>query len=370
MSSAVCLDLIADTREKDASPAVPLLSPRTDPRWAEFVDRHPRSSVFHSQSWLEALYQTYGYESFAWVTSSNDKLLRSGLLFCAVESWLTGRRLVSLPFSDHCEPLIGSEVDRASFARALGDELQRGRWRYIEMRPQSAFQFTTTLSQSTVPYHFHQLDLEPDLETLFRRFHKDSIQRKIRRAEREGLRYKEGSSDLLLDQFYRLFALTRSRHNVPSPQRSWFANLRTCFGNSFKIRVAYKESVPVSAMITLRHKDTLVYKYGGSDSSFSRFGGVHLLYWQSIQEAKAAGLRCFDLGRTDFGQDGLVVFKNRWGATHSILTYARISSNGSSSHSFDLPAENWKTKLARRVLAQLNPWALSLIGRALYKHVG
>jgi hypothetical protein len=30
------------------------------------------------------------------------------LVFCRVRSWLTGRRSISLPFSDHCEPLVES----------------------------------------------------------------------------------------------------------------------------------------------------------------------------------------------------------------------------------------------------------------------
>ena len=44
----------------------------------------------------------------------------------------------------------------------------------------------------TSSYSFHQLDLRPDLGTLLRSFHKSSTQRKIRRAEREGLTYRRG----------------------------------------------------------------------------------------------------------------------------------------------------------------------------------
>src|SRR5207249_11725988 len=64
-------------------------------------------------------------------------------------------------------------------------------------------------------------------------------------------------------------------------------------------------------------KNTLVYKYGGSDVSYNRLGGMHLLYWNSIQDAKRWGLRFFDLGRTDVQQAGLVIFKKRWGAVES-----------------------------------------------------
>ena len=46
---------------------------------------------------------------------------------------------------------------------------------------------STSLFQSNTVYWLHQLDLTPDLNTIFSTFHKASIQRKIRRAEREGL---------------------------------------------------------------------------------------------------------------------------------------------------------------------------------------
>ena len=310
VSSPGCLYTIAGAVESDASRTVRRLDPRTDPWWAEFVERHPHASVFHSPAWLEALSRTYGYTPFVWTTSPDGTPLRSGVVFCSINSWLTGRRLVSLPFSDHCEPLIDQE-DLPVFARAIEEEVEKGGWRYVEIRPLNAFPLATSLCHTTVPYHFHQLDLEPDSMTLFRKFHKDSIQRKIRRAERERLRYEEGSSEKLLDHFYRLFKMTRGRHNLPVQPRSWFTNLMASFGPTLKIRVAYKQDLALAAMITIRHKNTMVYKYGASDSRFSPAGGVHLLYWQSIQDAKNCGLQYFDLGRTDNGQDGLVTFKNR-----------------------------------------------------------
>ena len=68
--------------------------------------------------------------------------------------------------------------------------------------------------------------------------HKDSIQRKIRRAEREGLRCEEGTGDTLLDDFYRLLEMTRRRHHLPPQPKKWFQNLVSCFGDALKIRVA------------------------------------------------------------------------------------------------------------------------------------
>src|SRR5579862_5526560 len=75
------------------------LDPTQDPRWTELVGRHPKASVFHTVGWLKALRCTYGYEPVAFTTSPPSGGLKNGIVFCRINSWLTGKRLVSLPFS-------------------------------------------------------------------------------------------------------------------------------------------------------------------------------------------------------------------------------------------------------------------------------
>jgi len=296
--------------------------------------------------------------------------LQNGIVFCSVESWLTGRRLVSLPFSDHCDPLVDTEKDCDRINAALEREFRKGRLRYIELRPLVPLAGASPLRHATLTYSFHQLDLTPNIETLFRNCHKDSTQRKIRRAEREGLTYREGSTEELLDYFYQLLKVTRKRHKLPPQPRKWFANLMESFGDTLKLRVAFKDTVAVAAILTIRYKDTLVYKYGCSDSRFNKLGSMHFLLWRSIQEAKADGLQFFDFGRTNAWQQGLITFKNRWGATQSSLTYSRYGQEHTSAPLYDLSSANWKNRTAKYLLAHLSTLALSLVGEALYRHVG
>lgn len=346
------------------------IEPLKDRRWDEFVQRHPRASLFHSSAWLTALSRTYGYQLIAYTASPAGRKLESGIAFCRIESWLTGRRLVSLPFSDHCEPLVDKQEDLEAITVALEQESRAGNWRYVEMRPLQPFKLTTSLQHATVPYTFHQLDLGPGIDTLFRNCHKNSTQRKILRAEREGLRYREGSTEELLDCFYRLHTLTRKRHRRPPQPRAWFVNLADCFGEALKIRLALQGDRPIAAVLTIRHKDTLVYKYGGSDPRFNNLGSVHFLLWRAIQEAKASGLQFFDFGRTEATQQGLITFKKRWGATQSDLNYSRYALSDNVTHIFESSGAIWKSRVAKYLLAHMQPGVLSLAGRALYRHVG
>src|SRR5215469_7439500 len=110
------------------------LDPTQDPRWSEFVEHHPHASVFHTVGWLNALRSTYGYEPVAFTTSPPTGALKNGLVFCRVNSWLTGRRLVSLPFSDHCEPLCSTTEELNFLVRYLLAASDHQDWRYLEIR--------------------------------------------------------------------------------------------------------------------------------------------------------------------------------------------------------------------------------------------
>jgi CelD/BcsL family acetyltransferase involved in cellulose biosynthesis len=346
------------------------IHPLDDPRWIELIARHPRSSVFQSPQWLRALQLTYGYEPLVLSTSSPNGPLNNGFVACRIESWVTGRRIVSLPFSDHCEPLMdGAEELQAVFS-SLEQQVRDGGLSYIEMRSVKAPELTSTLPWSRQSYYSHLLDLGPDLPTLFHNCHKDSIQRKIRRAEREHLTHEAGRSDALLEAFCRLYVATRRRHRVPPQPRAWFKNLIHCFGEQVEISIASKEGLPIAGILTLRHKDTLVYKYGCSDTRYNNLGGNHLLFWRMIEEAKGEGLRWLDLGRTDLENPGLATFKSRWGAVRSTLTYSRFARSQSSIAHYKPGADSWKERVAKGVIERLPDEALFLLGRVLYRHVG
>src|SRR5581483_9863463 len=82
------------------------IDPTVDFRWERLVVRHPQASVFHTREWLEALKRTYGYAPVAFTTSDVSDPLTNGIPFCRIAGLFGKRRLVSLPFSDHCQPLV------------------------------------------------------------------------------------------------------------------------------------------------------------------------------------------------------------------------------------------------------------------------
>jgi lipid II:glycine glycyltransferase (peptidoglycan interpeptide bridge formation enzyme) len=214
-------------------------------------------------------------------------------------------------------------------------------------------------------YFVHNLDLKPGLNNLFDTFDKDSVRRRIQRAQRAGLTEQCGRNEVLLGEFYRLFVLTRQRQGVPPTPYQWFCNLVGELGNALEIRLAYKGSMPIAGILTLRFRDVIYYKYGCSDRHFSGCGATPWLFWQAITAAKLSGATQFDFGRTEQNNPGLLAFKNHWVSDPKRIVYLQYPSTPKQ----DL-ARGWKGRLAKSVIPLMPSRLNVLVGNLLYRHIG
>ena len=88
------------------------IDPRTSPLWQTLVVK-TESSVFHSPSWIQVLTDTYGWEASAYVIVDEAGEPCAGIPLCRIAD-MFGERIVALPFSDYCDPLIRDAESCAS----------------------------------------------------------------------------------------------------------------------------------------------------------------------------------------------------------------------------------------------------------------
>lgn len=319
--------------------------------------------MFHSKEWLDALKRTYGFRAAVLTTSTPSERLTNGLAFCWVQGRMTVRRLISIPFSDHCMPLIDTEENYGHLISRLRQETDQGRAKYLEIR--------TIASSPTAPigltvsrtFCLHRLDLHPSLDELFNAFHDSCVRRKIRRAERESMTYEDGISEEILHNFYQLVVRTRRRQGLPPQPLHWFRNIITCLGSHAKIRLITRGGKPAAGIFTICHKSTMTYKYGCSDPRFHKAGAMQLLMWRAIQEAKENGILEFDMGRTDWCDEGLLGFKDRWSGARSTLSYLRHPAAAHPRRTGSIAM-----RIARRICTSVPAPVLRAAGSALYRH--
>jgi CelD/BcsL family acetyltransferase involved in cellulose biosynthesis len=287
----------------------------------------------------------------------------AGLPVAEVSSHLTGRRLVALPFSDFCPPLVarGAPPEApAALASALG-ELCRYRGLPLEVRG------TGEVLPHAPPgerFHHHVLGLERDVEAVQRRFAKGQVMRGVRRARREGLWAERRVDRDALADFYRLHLLTRRRLGVPTQPRRFILGLEELFrqGLGFVLLVRVGDRA-VAAAVFLTFGSVLTYKYGASDARYLAARPNNLLFMEAIRWGCEHGFRALDLGRTHWGQEGLRAFKLSWGPEEHELVYRRVGGEPGRRGDRAEP-------LLGAVIRRSPPVTGRVIGELLYRHAG
>lgn len=331
-----------------------------DKRWAMFVESFAQANIFHHPDWANILSACYGYQPFIITIEDEKGDICAGLPFIDVKSPLTGRRWVSLPFTDYCLPLHSDQIALSLLTEEIiGLSAQTRievRW---ELPPDPAI-------QSSSQFVWHTLNLNQDIESISKLLHRTQRQN-IKTAEKNGVHIMRGNDLDHMHEFYRLHCLTRRRQGVPvQPWRFFELMLEKLVmkGMGF-ILLAYQGNRCLAAGLFLHWHKTLTYKYAASDDFGQDLRPNHLITWTAIRWGCENGYSVFDFGRTDRMNEGLKTFKTRWGAEENSLSYSVFSKK------FPQAKNNGKTaSLMNTVIKKSPPWVCRLTGELLYRHFG
>ncbi len=335
------------------------INPLQHPEWDSLLAAHPDSTLFHSAAWARVLHETYGQRP-AYIARFGGGQLELLPIMEVCSLW-TGRRGVSLPFTDVCPPLGAEGQDpRALYQLALEQGRQR-HWRYLECR--GGYYDLQGASPSLV-YYGHVIELEGGQEALFQRLD-GAVRRAIRKAERR-LAVEFSNSLESVRSFYALHCRTRRRHGLPPQPLSFFENIARhvlARGHGFVVTVSF-QGRSVAAGVFFHHGRQALYKFGASDYAFQHLRPNNLVMWEAIKSCAAKGFARLHLGRTSLSNEGLRRFKLGFGAQEERIAY----------YKYDFVERRFVTDVDRaegwfkRVFRLMPPWLLGRAGQALYPH--
>jgi hypothetical protein len=279
-----------------------------------------------------------------------------------VASPITGRRGVSLPFADFCQPLSRSQETAAELQRLALAEGSRRRWRYVEFRGSCHLDG----AKPSLSFYEHLIDLKGGDEALLGRC-ESSVRRAVRKAAQSGLKVSIGTSVTDIEVFYKLHSLTRKRHGLPPQPFRFFECIAK---HVFEIRagfavIARLDGRPVAANIFFRNGREAIYKYGASDLAYQNLRPSNLVMWEGMKACASEGAESLHLGRTSLANEGLRRFKLGFGARESTLEYFRYDFQKSTFVCDKDRANTWMNRL----FAAMPLWLLRAMGRALYPHL-
>lgn len=345
-----------------AAATAQVLNPAHASNWSGLLAGFSDYSFFHSAAWAKTLAGAYGYTPI-YLTVEEGGSVRGLLPLMEVNSRLTGRRGISLPFTDECGPLYD---DCAWAHRLIQSAVTLGKsrgWKSLEFRGGREL-FPS--APAAVSFYGHRLDLEEDEDALFARMD-GSTRRAIRKAEKSGLTVTVSSGMEAMKTFYSLHCKTRRRHGLPPQPFVFFSNIcRHILSRDLGMVVmAHWQDRPVAASVYFQSGTQAVYKFGASDESFQQLRGPNLVMWEAMKRLARHGARTLDMGRTSVDNEGLRRFKLHWGARERKIEYVKYDLRRNAFVTETDGARGWHNLVFRA----LPPGLSRMIGAALYRHL-
>jgi hypothetical protein len=281
-----------------------------------------------------------------------------------IKSIFTGRRGVSLPFTDFVRPIVSCKEDAQELWEGLVEYAKKSRWRHIDLRGEIGVEATRSVYDS---FYQHDIELGDDTDQLFNGFSVNN-KRNIKKAIREGVEIEICHDMESIDEFYILNSITRKRHGIPSQPYMFFANLYKYINSEGKgiVVLAKKNGKIVAGAIYLLFGKSAIYKYGGSTKEERHLRANNLVMWEAIKWLAKGNYKILSLGRTEKDHAGLVRYKDGWAPEPKTINYYRYSIRDNAFIS------------KRKASGSLNvsffkvaPVAVSnFLGGVLYRHVG
>jgi CelD/BcsL family acetyltransferase involved in cellulose biosynthesis len=342
----------------------------SDLRLSTFIEQQTTESLYYSPAWFGLMTRLYGYSFIPLIATNTAGQVTGFLPLCFIQSPLTGRRLVALPFSDYC-PLLATDDAIASDLIAQAIRLaQQQKVKYLELR--TGIIGVLAKHPSLVEGNLYVrwlLSLSAEPQAVWSGLRKP-IQRQIKKSQSLGVQVHRAQNREDVKQYYRLHLHTRSKkHGMPAQSLRFFFELWDAFAASgaMQLLLAEYEGTIIAGMVLLASGSTVRYAYGASDERYLDLAPNNLLMWEAIRWGCTQGYHTLDLGRTACDNEGLMEFKRRWGAIKEPLPYyyypnmAGLAATSESS---------WKSRLLTACWKRLPSPIAGSLGGFLYKHLG
>lgn len=330
-----------------------------DNEYESYVTLNPIRNIFHHPHWINLICDCYGYKPHVFSLLNESRQIVAALPLINVNSWLTGNRWISLPFSDYCIPLADQESNLVDLSLALLDWSRENSIDNLEIRWRlPAIHGLYPHSDSVI----HMLPLSSNVNEVIKRYHPMHL-RNQKHASAKGVSIEMSNSLESIRKFYELHVQTRKRQGIPVQPWNFFYILwqeLICKGLGF-VASAFLGKECLAAAVFLHWNKTLTYKYGASSISGLPYRPNNLLFHSVITWGCANGYEILDLGKTNFDNQGLRDFKSRWGSDEKelVFTHFKPQTEKVGSRAFTT---------MQKIIQHSPEFVCQFAGHVLYKH--
>ena len=293
------------------------INPLESNLWNQLINCTP-TTVFHSTEWISVIAKSYEWTPQADILVDERGEPVAGIAYFVIEDF-RGQRIISLPFTDFCDPIAKSAEEWQAITENVVSKQLPIKLRCLHNDlPASDDRFELT-NQAC----WHRIDVDREDEEIWESIH-SSARRAIRKAQKNGVTVEFHNDKEAMRTFFELHLGTRKfRHGLLAQPYNFFEELCEAFieTNKGTVALSYHDGQVVSGTLYLRWQDTLYYKYSASVVTQMAVRPTDVLILESMKYARQLGLKYMDLGLSEVDHEGLVRFKRKYATDESLVSF-------------------------------------------------
>jgi CelD/BcsL family acetyltransferase involved in cellulose biosynthesis len=279
----------------------------SDPGWADLAEAST-SDVFHSPAWARVLRDGYGFEVRAHLVVDPAGRPMAGIPLVEVDD-ARGRRVLSLPFSDFCDPIVEDSADWAALRRVFSGDDRPRTLRLLRHRLDESEGWREVGS-----FAWHRIDVTRSPDEMWESL-RSSARRAIRKARSEGVEVTAATSPAELRAFFEMHLRVRKHKYglLAQPYRFFEAIWEQFLARGEGLLLLARAGGEIlGGTLNLKWRDSLYYKFNASSLTQLEVRPNDLLMWEGMVRAHEQGLAWVDLGVSDWDQEGLIRYKAKY----------------------------------------------------------
>jgi FemAB-related protein (PEP-CTERM system-associated) len=290
-------------------------SPASD--WDGFVAQFPGASLYHLAGWAQIARQVFGHRALFVEAREPSGALVGVLPVIQQRSRLLGNFATSLAFFNYGGPLADDPQLAVQLMMRAAEEAEALGCKYLELRDVQPRSVDWPMRTDKITL---QLDLPDSFEALSKRLGA-KLRSQVKRADREGVRCRTGSAELL-DDFYAVFAENMRDLGTPVYPKRFFAAILERFAAYCQLVVIDWQGEPAAAAFLTFWRARAEVPWASCRAKAKPLGLNMKLYWELLSLSVARGCTSFDFGRSTV-DSGTYRFKRQWGAEPKPLYWYR-----------------------------------------------
>ena len=293
------------------------INPLESDLWHNLVT-NTQTTVFHSTEWISAIAKSYLWTPQADILLDESDNPVAGIAYFVIHDF-RGKRIISLPFTDFCDPIAKSVKDWQRLTANLLSQNLPIKMRCLHNQLPASDDNFKQINQAL----WHRIDVSRDEDKIWGDI-SSSARRAIRKAEKNGVTVEFRNDANAMKEFYNLHVGVRKyKHGLLAQPYEFFKNLAEVFLASGKgtVALSYHEGQIVGSTLYLKWQDTLYYKYSASALTELAVRPTDMLIYESIKHAKEQGFKYIDLGLSEVEHEGLVRFKRKYATSEKTVAF-------------------------------------------------